>query len=95
MDDRYRGIYGTRDIVLINKNDMVKLDLDVDKLVTLYNEYNGRKRSVSGLTLIPYNIPEGCVATYFPECNPLIPLDQKARKSNTPASKSIKIKILQ
>lgn len=95
MDDRYRGIYGTREVVLMNKNDIDKLDLDVNKLVTLYNEYNGRKRSVSGLTAIPYNIPVGCVATYFPECNPLIPLEQKARKSNTPASKSIKIKVSQ
>lgn len=95
MDDRYRGIYGIRTVVLINQKDIDKLRLDVSKTVSLYNDYNGVHREVKGFTLVPYDIPESCVATYFPECNPLIPLHQNARKSNTPASKSIKIRIRQ
>ena len=95
LDDRYRGIYGTRKIVLMNKKDVEKHDLDIDLPVTLYNSYGGRKREVSGLKIVAYEIPEGCIATYFPECNVLIPLELKARKSNTPASKSVKVRLLQ
>jgi len=95
LDDRYRGIYGTRTVVLINKEDIQKLGLNTAKTVTLYNDYDGVHREVKGLTLVPYDIPVSCVATYFPECNPLIPLSQTANKSNTPTSKSIKIKIRQ
>ena len=95
LDDRYRGIYGTRKIVLMNKKDVEKHDLDIDLPVTLYNSYGGRKREVSGLKIVAYEIPKGCIATYFPECNMLIPLELKARKSNTPASKSVKVRLLQ
>jgi anaerobic selenocysteine-containing dehydrogenase len=95
LDDRYRGIYGIREILLMNKNDIQNLKLDVQIPVTLFNNYDDQSRSVSGLTIVPYNIPTKCVATYFPECNPLIPLSLKARKSNTPASKSVKVFIQQ
>lgn len=95
LDDRYRGIYGTRKIVLMNKKDVEKHDLDIDLPVTLYNNYGGKKREVSGLKIVAYEIPKGCIATYFPECNVLIPLELKARKSNTPASKSVKVRLLQ
>lgn len=95
LDDRYRGIYGTRKIVLMNKKDVEKYDLDIDLPVTLYNNYGGKKREVSGLKIVAYEIPKGCIATYFPECNVLIPLELKARKSNTPASKSVKVRLLQ
>ena len=93
LDDRYRGIYGIRTVVLINIEDIKRLNLDVTKKVTLFNKYDGVVREVSGLTLIPYDIPKSCVATYFPECNPLIPINQTANLSGTPASKSIKIEI--
>jgi molybdopterin-dependent oxidoreductase alpha subunit len=95
LDDRYRGIYGTRKIVLMNKTDVERHDLDVDRPVTLYNSYGDKKREVSGLKIVVYEIPKGCIATYFPECNVLIPLELKARKSNTPASKSVKVRLLQ
>ena len=95
LDDRYRGIYGTRKIVLMNKTDVENHDLDIDLPVTLYNSYGGKKREVSGLKIVAYEIPKGCIATYFPECNVLIPLELKARKSNTPASKSVKVRLLQ
>ena len=95
LDDRYRGIYGTRKIVLMNKTDVENHNLDIDLPVTLYNNYGGKKREVSGLKIVAYEIPKGCIATYFPECNVLIPLELKARKSNTPASKSVKVRLLQ
>ena len=95
LDDRYRGIYGTRKIVLMNKTDIKKHDLDTASPVTVYNFYGDKRREVSGLKIVAYNIPKGCIATYFPECNALIPLELKARKSNTPSSKSVKVRLLQ
>jgi molybdopterin-dependent oxidoreductase alpha subunit len=93
LDDRYRGIYGTRDVVLMNQTDINRLNLNLNQAVDIYNNYENIKRIVKGFTVVPYNIPEGCVATYFPESNPLIPLNHKARISNTPSSKSVKVKI--
>jgi len=93
MDDRYRGIYGTRDVILMNKKDIEKFGLDTSKAVTVFNNYDSVYREVTGLTIVPYDIPVSCVATYFPECKALIPLSETARKSNTPASKSIRVQI--
>ena len=95
LDDRYRGVFGTRKVVLMNEADVEKHDLDVDWPVTLYNTHGDKKRDVLGLKIVIYEIPKGCIATYFPECNVLIPLESKARKSNTPASKSIKVRLFQ
>ena len=89
-----RGLYGF-DGSAYQQKVHLEIRLNTAKTVTLYNEYEGIYREVKGLTLVPYDIPISCVATYFPECNPLIPLSQTAKKSNTPASKSIKIKIKQ
>ncbi len=36
-----------------------------------------------------YEIPKGCCATYYPESNPLVPLQHVAKGSNQPASKSV------
>lgn len=95
LDDRYRGVFGIRTVVLMNRKDIEKYSLDKDKPVKLFNNYHGKRREVKDFTIVPYEIPQGCVATYFPECNPLIPLEETARKSNTPASKSIKVKVIQ
>lgn len=95
MDDRYRGVFGIRTVVFMNKEDISDFQIDVKKPVTLFNDYFGRHRKVEGLTIVPYDIPKKCIATYFPECNELVPFGLKARKSNTPASKSVKVKILQ
>ena len=48
---------------------------------------------MSGLQIVEYDIPEGCIAGYFPECNPLLPLWHYAEKSKTPAAKSIPVKV--
>lgn len=91
-DDRYRGVFGGRNVVFMNEKDIQKEGLKKADQVMLYNNY-GVERKVSGFIVVPYDIPEGCVATYFPEANPLVPLDLSARKSHTPASKSVGVNI--
>lgn len=93
-DDRFRGIYGSRMVVLMHRNDIDRLGLhegDVVKLVTAVDD--GVRREVGGFRITPYDIPEGCVGGYFPECNPLIPLWHHAEKSKVPAAKSIPVRI--
>jgi molybdopterin-dependent oxidoreductase alpha subunit len=94
LNDRYRGVYNGRMVVFMNEQDMLKKGLKKGDKVTLFNNYNHKKREVSNFTVVPYNIPKGCVATYFPEANPLVPLELIAHTSHTPSSKSVCVKII-
>ena len=93
MDDRYRGIKGSRFVVLMNQLDLEEEGWSEQQEVTLISDSDGVDRSMSGFRVIPYSIPRKCVATYFPEANPLVPLSHVAERSNTPASKSVLIRI--
>ena len=93
LDDRYRGIKNGRRVVLMNENDMSNHGLSKDSLVDLSSEMKSGLIVSPKWFVVPYDIPEGNVATYFPESNMLIPLDSVADGSNTPTSKSVPIKI--
>ena len=93
LDDRYRGIKNGRRVVLMNENDMSNHDLLKGSLVDLSSEMRSGMIVSPKWFVVPYDIPEGNVATYFPESNMLIPLDSVADGSNTPTSKSVPIKI--
>ena len=88
LDDRYRGIYGERRIVMINPDDMERLGLKAQDKIRLESTYDGVVRQVENFLAVPYDIPEGNLASYFPETNPLIPIHEYARDSQTPISKS-------
>ena len=93
LDDRYRGVLNERRVVFMNLKDMNKLGfIKLDK-VNLISHFNDEQRIAKGFLVIPYDIPEQCTATYFPEANVLVPLKSTARKSNTPASKTVIITI--
>ncbi len=92
MDDRYRGVFGGRNVVFMNKEDMQSESLSQGDIVELSNNYK-ISRKVAGFAVVPYDIPKGCVATYFPEANPLVPLHLHARGSHTPASKSVGVNV--
>lgn len=95
-DDRFRGVYGSRHVVLMHQNDIDRFDLKEGQLVALTTAVDdGVERSVAGLRVVAHDIPEGCIAGYFPECNPLIPLWHHAEKAKVPAAKSIPVRIQQ
>jgi anaerobic selenocysteine-containing dehydrogenase len=95
LDDRFRGIKGTRKVLLLNPADMRRLGIQEGQQVTAVTAVSdGVSRTVGGLRVVSYNIPEGCAAGYYPECNPLIPLWHHAKASFVPAAKSIPIRIL-
>jgi molybdopterin-dependent oxidoreductase alpha subunit len=93
-DDRFRGIYGSRQIVLMHRNDIDRFGLREGQPVALTTAVDdGVERRVEGLRVVVYDIPEGCIAGYYPECNPLLPLWHYAEKSKTPAAKSIPVRV--
>jgi molybdopterin-dependent oxidoreductase alpha subunit len=93
LDDRYRGIYGGRRVVLMNPDDAGDRGLREGDVVDITSHFGDGERSARHFVVRPYRIPRGCCATYFPEANVLVPLGSVARKSNTPASKSVVVTI--
>ncbi|AOW78504.1 CbbBc protein [Colwellia sp. PAMC 20917] len=94
MDDRYRGVYGERNIIFMSAKDIDKQALkngDYVKITTVSND--GIERSLSNFKIVEYLIPPGCVAAYYPETNPLVPLESIADECGTPTYKSIPISI--
>ena len=93
LNDRYRGIFNERRVILMHPKDIERYQLKERDLVDLYNFHNNTERVAHKFIVLSYNIPEKCCATYFPEANVLVPLNSTADKSNTPTSKSVIIKI--
>jgi molybdopterin-dependent oxidoreductase alpha subunit len=89
LDDRYRGIKNGRNIILMHPEDLKKEGIKALDKVDLHSEFKGEQRSVYQFKVIPYDIPRGCLMGYFPELNPLVPIDQISPEAHTPASKSI------
>eukprot|EP01089_Gocevia_fonbrunei_P002743 TRINITY_DN1264_c0_g1_i3.p1 TRINITY_DN1264_c0_g1~~TRINITY_DN1264_c0_g1_i3.p1 ORF type:complete len:770 (-),score=129.95 TRINITY_DN1264_c0_g1_i3:3139-5448(-) len=93
LNDRYRGIFNERRVILMHPKDIERYQLKERDLVDLYNFHNNTERAAHKFIVLSYNIPEKCCATYFPEANVLVPLNSTADKSNTPTSKSVIIKL--
>ncbi|MEL4013608.1 FdhF/YdeP family oxidoreductase [Dryocola clanedunensis] len=94
LDDRYRGVYGQREVLFINPEDLAALGLKDGDLVDIETVWNdGILRKVSGFKIVPYAIPRGNLAAYYPETNPLVPLDSVGDGTGTPTSKSVPVKI--
>jgi molybdopterin-dependent oxidoreductase alpha subunit len=94
LDDRYRGIYNERRIVMMNKDDMLRFGFREREIVDLLSEYNGVKRWAKSFIIVSYDIPSKCLATYFPEANTLVPITETAHTSHTPISKSVVVRLL-
>lgn len=93
LDDRYRGIQKGRRVVLMNREDILESDFQAGEFIDLYNYHEGIERVAPHFMIVAYDIPKGCIGTYFPEANPLVPVKQFAKRSFTPASKSVVVQI--
>nr|WP_314584444.1 FdhF/YdeP family oxidoreductase [uncultured Pseudomonas sp.] len=92
--DRFRGVKGTRAVLLMNRNDIERLGLaEGDKVQVSTVADDGVRREVGPLRVTPYNIPEGACGGYYPECNALIPLWHHAEGSKVPAAKAIPVRL--
>jgi molybdopterin-dependent oxidoreductase alpha subunit len=90
-DDRYRGIFGGRRVVFLNAEDMKERGIEKDQVVDLVSHFDRERRRAAKFRAVPYEIPRGCAAAYYPETNVLVPIRDVAAGSNQPASKSIVI----
>lgn len=93
LDDRYRGVYGGRRVIFMNADDIRDRDLRPGQSVDLVSRFRGQERVAHRFQIVAYEIPRQCAATYFPETNILVSIDDVARTSNTPASKSVRIRL--
>ncbi|MFC5411061.1 FdhF/YdeP family oxidoreductase [Larkinella bovis] len=92
-DDRYRGIHNERRVVFMHPDDIASRGLQSQQIVRLQSRYEGKIRTAERFVVVPYNIPRGCAAAYFPETNVLLPINRVAEGSLTPTSKSIIITV--
>jgi anaerobic selenocysteine-containing dehydrogenase len=92
-NDRYRGIANGRRVLFIHADDIAERDLQSGSLVDLISRDGNESRKAERFKLVPYDIPRGCVAAYYPETNVLVALHSVAEHSNQPAFKSIPIRI--
>ncbi|MGE4362783.1 MAG: molybdopterin dinucleotide binding domain-containing protein, partial [Mycolicibacterium sp.] len=98
LDDRYRGVKGGRRVVFVNPADLTRFGLSDGDRVDLISEFTDtdgqlQERCAKDFRVVAYPTPEGNAAAYYPETNPLVPLDHTAAKSNTPVSKAIVIRL--
>jgi len=95
MDDRFRGVEGTRMVLFMHADDIARLGLEDGSEVGLGSAAgDGFVRELHGLRVVAYDIPRGSVAAYYPECNPLIPLWQHADENKVPAAKSVPVRVV-
>jgi len=93
LDDRYRGIKAGRRVVFVNPDDLTELGVDDGDLVDLVSVWSDGERRAEKFRVVGYQTARGCAAAYFPETNVLVPLEAVAKVSNTPASKSVLIRL--
>ena len=92
LSDRYRGIFGRRDVVFMNPREIAKRGLasgDLVDVITMSTDDIDRR--ISGFTLLEHSLPDGCCGAYYPEANPLVPLYAHDALSHTPSSKSVPV----
>ncbi|QEC67160.1 FdhF/YdeP family oxidoreductase [Panacibacter ginsenosidivorans] len=93
MHDRYRGIHNERRVVMMHEEDMKVASLVKHEVVDLVSYYDSKERVAEKFIVVPMPIAKKCIATYFPEANVLVSVNEVAHTSNTPASKSVVVKI--
>ena len=93
LDDRYRGVRGYRRVCFISRSDLERLGYRAGEWVDITSVWHDGERSANGFLLVEYDIPPGCLASYYPETNGLVPLDSHAERARTPTSKSIAVRL--
>ncbi|EOY3720331.1 TPA: FdhF/YdeP family oxidoreductase [Klebsiella michiganensis] len=93
MDDRYRGVFGRRDVLFMNEQDMAEQGFEHGDRVDISSALPGHQQRLEDITLVAYSIAPGTVAAYYPEANVLVPLDYLDKESGTPSYKSAPVRL--
>ena len=93
LNDRYRGVFGRRDVLFLSDREMERLGFAEGDLVDLFTalDFARSDRVVRNLTVVRYDLPDGCCGAYYPETQPLIALEDHDPQSFTPAYKSVPV----
>ncbi|WP_439622357.1 FdhF/YdeP family oxidoreductase [Shinella sp.] len=92
LDDRYRGVYGERQVIFIHPEDLKAMGSQAgDRIDVVGDHDDGIARIAPDFRFVPYDIPRGSIAGYYPELNVLVPLASAGEESDTPTSKSIMV----
>jgi len=95
LGDRYRGVFGRRDVVFLNDQDLDDRGLEHGDMVDIISTWpDGTSARLPGVTAIAFDIALGSVAAYYPEANCLLPLSYHDRESGTPSYKSIPVRVV-
>lgn len=94
MDDRYRGVFGRRDVLFMNEADLARLGIEHGDLVDVETAVPGRPLRMEKMTAIAYDISPGSVGAYYPEANALVPLDYIDKECGTPSYKSAPVRVI-
>ena len=79
-------------VVFMNEADMQARGVAEGDLIEIEApSEDGRRRVISGFWAKLHAISRGSIGAYYPETNPLLPLDHYDVKSGTPAAKSIPV----
>ena len=92
-NDRYRGVYHERRVIFMNRADMAERGIKEKMVVNVTSHFQGQQRHALSYLAIPYDIPKGDCAMYFPEANVLVPIGSVAYESNTPTSKFVVVTV--
>lgn len=96
LDDRYRGVYGERQVIFINPADLRTIGAEAGDRIDVVGAFDdGVERIAQDFRFVPYDIPRGCIAGYYPELNVLVPRGSAGDESDTPTSKSITVSFRQ
>ncbi|MHB0888612.1 molybdopterin dinucleotide binding domain-containing protein [Acidithiobacillus sp.] len=91
FDDRYRGVSGIRKVCFMNAADIQNMGFKAGDQVNITSHWTDGERQAMGFMLVAYDIPQGCLAGYYPELNVLVPLSSHDDRAHTPTSKSIAV----
>ncbi len=91
LNDRYRGIHNERRVLFMNPTDIKIHGFNKMDVIDIVSTYEGIERRANKFLIVPYDIPKGNLAAYFPETNMVVPHNHFAHDSYTPISKSVKV----
>ena len=95
LDDRYRGVFGRRDVIFVHKDDLAAHNIQHGDAIDIETALpSGTPRRLAGFIAIAHNIARGSIAAYYPEANGLVPLDYHDPQSGTPSYKSVPVRIM-
>jgi molybdopterin-dependent oxidoreductase alpha subunit len=93
LDDRYRGVFGRRDVLFMNEQDMANMGLEHGDRVDISTALPGSHQRLEDITLVAYSIAPGTLGAYYPEANVLVPLNYLDEESGTPSYKSVPVRL--